>query len=198
MRIIVLDHQESFIVHIYNGFGHLLHTTSSDQDIAKMAQAFTFGKTWSDEGVTAKDKSTIAGNKQTKDGEEDNRNSPGFENEEKDQKEIHSEAENAIVGDQTIAGGIKGASLEEKTSLTEKNNTTQLDKLNDVFLVMDGRRLPASKVVLCLASPVFQSMVESSLAQKQEFHLHGKAYGDVKEFYSCIDPRTMTPITGER
>ena len=59
MRIIVLDRQESFIVHIYNGFGQLLHTTSSDQHIAKMAQAFTSPNICSDEGVTAKDESTM-------------------------------------------------------------------------------------------------------------------------------------------
>ena len=120
MRIIVLDRQGSFIVHIYNGLGQLLHTTSSDQHIAKMAQASTSPNICSDEGVTAKDESTIAGNKQTSDGEEDNRNSPGFENEEKDQKETHSEAENVIVGDQNTAGGIKGAGLIEKTSLKRK------------------------------------------------------------------------------
>ena len=54
-----------------------------------------------------------SGKQETSDGEEDNRNSPGFDNEEKDQKETHSEAENVIVGDQNTAGGIKGSGLIE-------------------------------------------------------------------------------------
>ena len=95
---------------------------------------------------------------------------------------------------------IRTTENEGEMSVTKKrrlSETAELDQLNDVFLVMGGRRFPASKAVLSLASPVLKSMVESSVSQKQEVHLHGKTYNDVKEFYSCIDPRTVTPITGE-
>ncbi|XP_060567050.1 TD and POZ domain-containing protein 3-like [Ruditapes philippinarum] len=66
----------------------------------------------------------------------------------------------------------------------------------DLCLVVEGTKLYVAKVILSLASPVFDAMFQSDFKEKSndELELPGKKLRDVLEFLRCIYPNTYTQI----
>lgn len=68
---------------------------------------------------------------------------------------------------------------------------------DDVAFVICSKKLYASKVVLALASPVFEAMFGSDFSEKYqgEIELPGKHFEHFHEFLRCLYPNIKKPIT---
>ena len=66
----------------------------------------------------------------------------------------------------------------------------------DFCLVVEGTKLYVAKIILSLASPVFDTMFQSDFKEKScdELELPGKKLSDVIEFLRCIYPNTAAEI----
>ncbi|XP_045184079.2 uncharacterized protein LOC123542337 [Mercenaria mercenaria] len=70
----------------------------------------------------------------------------------------------------------------------------------DFNLIVEGKTLHVSKVVLALASPVFDRMFQSDFKESKssELELPGKKLEDVEEFLQCIYPSSLATVTCEK
>lgn len=88
----------------------------------------------------------------------------------------------------------------EETEITYVYNTFVEDNgQSDLTLLIEGRRVPVSKAVLCVASPVFRAMLQTDFKEKdqEEISLPGKRFKDFVEFLNCIYPDKMKHVTGK-
>lgn len=71
--------------------------------------------------------------------------------------------------------------------------------LTDVALVVEGKKLFVSKVILAVSSPVFNAMFYSNFKEKDanEVLLSDKKYDDVVTFLKCIYPDYVQTITSK-
>lgn len=79
----------------------------------------------------------------------------------------------------------------------EEEFFTKKSWLEDLTLVVEGKKMHVSKAVLALASPVFTTMFESDFLEKnkEEIELKGKKYKDMVEFLQSIYPSTRKSVT---
>lgn len=70
---------------------------------------------------------------------------------------------------------------------------------SSIVLLVENRKLYASKEVLALCSPVFRKMFESDFRERSAdcIPLPGKTYGDFVEFLLCIYPDTLKPLSDD-
>lgn len=67
---------------------------------------------------------------------------------------------------------------------------------SDLRLIVDGRPLYVSRVVLSLISPVLKRLLASRDAEDTvEIQLPGKKYDDMVEFLCCVYPDILNPVT---
>jgi hypothetical protein len=71
-------------------------------------------------------------------------------------------------------------------------------KQTDLTLIIEDHKIPVSKAVLCIASPVFRAMLEGDFQEKSktEITLPGKNFEDFVEFLRCIYPNRLKNVTG--
>ncbi|XP_060586338.1 BTB and MATH domain-containing protein 38-like [Ruditapes philippinarum] len=95
-----------------------------------------------------------------------------------------------------------GSSSSEKEELKDKQ--TLINKefceengIADLTLIVENHKIPLCKSVLCIASPVFRTMLEGHFREKTETEipLPGKRYDDFVEFLRCIYPDKMQKVT---
>ncbi|XP_067657152.1 BTB and MATH domain-containing protein 38-like [Haliotis asinina] len=102
----------------------------------------------------------------------------------------------------TAATAESEASLDTDTDVSVQTKEQAPDdslfstpsSMSDVVLVVDGKKLHMSRVVLCLASPVFMKMFEGDFKNKTEVPIAEKKYADFVEFLLCIHPSTCKPV----
>ncbi|XP_060587097.1 uncharacterized protein LOC132742645 [Ruditapes philippinarum] len=102
---------------------------------------------------------------------------------------IADEAENIVTDEESKI--IALAEVKSPTfGFTEKTWRT------DLCLVVEGTKLYVAKVILSLASPVFDAMFQSDFKEKSsdKLELPGKKLTDVLEFLRCIYPNTCAQI----
>ena len=77
---------------------------------------------------------------------------------------------------------------------------TNGSEFSDVTLVVEGRKLYTSRLILASASPVWRALLTSELKEKNqpEIPLPGKPYRDVCELLLCITPGIKKQIDGEK
>ena len=68
---------------------------------------------------------------------------------------------------------------------------------DDLTLIVDGKKLYVPKIVLMLASPVFDQMLTEDFKEKSqdELEMPDKNYEDVLKFLECIHPGFLTHVT---
>ncbi|XP_060563820.1 BTB and MATH domain-containing protein 38-like [Ruditapes philippinarum] len=93
-------------------------------------------------------------------------------------------------------------SSSEKEELQDKqmlinNEFCEENGIADLTLIVENHKIPVSKTVLCIASPVFRTMLEGYFREKTgtEIPLPGKSYKDIEEFLRCIYPDKMQKVT---
>lgn len=89
--------------------------------------------------------------------------------------------------------------IDNKSSNDDRASTfLQASDTSDMRLVVDGRPLYVSRVVLSLISPVFKEEFDTQSRQKSvvEISLPGKSFDDVLEFLCCVYPDFLKPISG--
>ncbi len=87
----------------------------------------------------------------------------------------------------------------EQVAESVVNPFTKPSELSDLILIVEGQRLHISRVVLSLASPVFEKMFFSEFKEKDcsEIPLPDKKYDDMVVFLTCLYPSTCTAISWE-
>ncbi|XP_053376980.1 uncharacterized protein LOC128547802 [Mercenaria mercenaria] len=93
---------------------------------------------------------------------------------------------------------IAESCLEENTLVVNPDHdfTTKSWK-EDFCFIVEEKRLYVAKVVLALASPVFERLFQADFKEKDEteIELPGKKFEDVSEFLNCIYPSVMKAVT---
>ncbi|XP_060567042.1 uncharacterized protein LOC132725872 [Ruditapes philippinarum] len=111
--------------------------------------------------------------------------------------------ENVRIEDESEAAEVENivADKESETmALAEVNlltfGFTEKSSKTDMCLLVEGTKLYVAKLILSLASPVFDTMFQSDFKEKSsdELELPGKKLRDVLEFLRCIYPNTYTQI----
>ncbi|XP_060563815.1 BTB and MATH domain-containing protein 38-like [Ruditapes philippinarum] len=86
-------------------------------------------------------------------------------------------------------------SSSEKEELQDKqilvnNEFCEENGIGDLTFIVENHKIPVSKTVLCIASPVFRTMLKGHFREKTETEipLPGKSYESFVEFLRCIYP----------
>jgi hypothetical protein len=78
------------------------------------------------------------------------------------------------------------------------NEFCEENGIADLTLIVENHKIPVSKAVLCIASPVFRTMLKGHFREKTETEipLPGKRYKNFVEFLRCIYPDKMQKVSG--
>ncbi|XP_052789764.1 uncharacterized protein LOC128224119 [Mya arenaria] len=101
--------------------------------------------------------------------------------------------------DITRKGSSQDETLLESNSAIDVSIFGESKGLADVTLIVEDRRIPVTKAVLELASPVFLAMFQGDLQEKEksEIPLPGKRLPAFVKFLKCIYPNIMEKVTVE-
>lgn len=96
-----------------------------------------------------------------------------------------------------MADHISSSEDEAERTVSHTFDFTKKTWKDDVAFLVEGRKLFASKSILALVSPVFESMFGSQFAEKfqHEVPLPGKKFDEFHEFLQCIYPTSQRLVS---